>query len=65
MTILDTFVGRPLLGEGLASIVIHFRSLVGMTVFLNKESPIGLLGWLAQVSLTLLAFQPCAMRYWT
>ena len=51
MTILDTFVGKPLLGEGLASIVIHFRLPLGMNVSLNQESPIGLLGGFAQVSL--------------
>ena len=55
--ILDTFVRKPLLGNGSASIVIHFRSLLGMTVLLNKESRIRLWRKLAQDSLMLLRAQ--------
>ena len=54
VSILDTLVRKPLLVEGFTSIVIHFRSPLGVIVFLNKESPIRLLGGLAQVSLMLL-----------
>ena len=49
--ILDTCVDRYPPREGLAPIVIHFLSPVGMTVFLNEESLRRLLRWFAQISL--------------
>ena len=43
VTILDTCVDKSPPRKGLASMVIHFLLLVGMTVFLNNESLRGLL----------------------